>query len=71
MMFKISLSDNFFSAQESPDLCRLIGNGHFHRLKNLLESTRGNVVIRGDLDEVRKSYYLSLLTVNLTSFDIL
>lgn len=49
-------------AQESTDLCRLISDGHFHRLKNLLESTRGNVVIRGDLDEADRFVGLTVVT---------
>jgi hypothetical protein len=41
-----------FTAQESPDVCRIISPIHFRRLKGLVESTRGNVVISGQLDEV-------------------
>ncbi|KAF4453634.1 aldehyde dehydrogenase [Fusarium albosuccineum] len=38
-------------AKNSPDYSRVVNTGHFNRLKKMLDSTRGKIVLGGSMDE--------------------
>jgi len=48
--------DEFYpsGATTTPDIARIINLMHFHRLKNLLDSTSGTIAFGGQTDESRK-----------------
>jgi beta-apo-4'-carotenal oxygenase len=51
----IQALNRFFpeGAAKSPDLSRIINNRHFHRIKGLLENSKGTVLYGGEMDESR------------------
>ncbi|KAG1775564.1 Aldehyde/histidinol dehydrogenase [Suillus placidus] len=48
--------DEFYpsGATTTPDISHIISPAHFHRLKNLLDSTSGTIAFGGQTDELRK-----------------
>jgi len=38
-------------AKASPDLCRIVNARHFHRIKKMLDETKGKIVMGGSMDE--------------------
>jgi len=59
---KILIKRFFFIAKTSSDLCRIININQFKRLAKLLSETRGNVAIRGDIDEETRFIGLTVVT---------
>ncbi|KAF5494393.1 Beta-apo-4'-carotenal oxygenase [Colletotrichum siamense] len=53
-------------AKESPDFCRIINAQHFDRMKNMLDSTRGQKVLGGDTD--RNDLYIEPTAVLVDDF---
>lgn len=39
------------SAKQSPDYSRIINKRHFQRLKSMLDNSKGEILLRGTLDE--------------------
>lgn len=54
-------------AKESPDYSRIINKGHFHRLKSMLENSKGKVLLGGSMDE--KELFIEPTVVQVDSMD--
>lgn len=54
--YHICRHDEFYpsGATTTPDISHIISLAHFHRLKNLLDSTSGTIAFGGQTDESRK-----------------
>jgi len=57
--------------QESQDLCRIVNERHFSRLKRLLDTTSGNIATGGRSDEKDKYIDLTVLTNVSTNDDVM
>ncbi len=49
---KIAIKDFYPTGQKaSPDFGRIVNNRHFHRIKKLVDESRGKILIGGEMDE--------------------
>jgi beta-apo-4'-carotenal oxygenase len=48
----------------SPDYGRIVNNRHFHRIKKMLDDTKGKIVIGGEVDESQNFIDLTVVIVN-------
>ncbi|KAK2753059.1 hypothetical protein FQN55_005019 [Onygenales sp. PD_40] len=51
----------------SPDYCRIINDGAFHRIKGMLDSTKGKILLGGTMDE--KERFIEPTVVQVDSVD--
>lgn len=64
------VTEDFFGTnrETSPDLCRIVNDRHWQRLKRILDSTKGNIAMSGKTLEDEKFIDLHVIT-NVTAED--
>lgn len=61
---KIAMKEFFPQGQKaSPDYARIVNNRHFHRIKKMLDETRGKILVGGQVDEAENFIELTLVQV--------
>ncbi|KAL1953415.1 hypothetical protein VTO42DRAFT_2854 [Malbranchea cinnamomea] len=66
--FKIALREYYPNgAKNSPDYCCLINEGHFRRVKSLIDSTNGKILAGGEMDE--KERFIEPTIIQIDSVD--
>lgn len=58
--------DEFYpqGAKASPDYARIINEGHFNKLKSMIDSSKGKILLGGTMDEKEKFIEPTLVEVN-------
>lgn len=54
-------------AKDSPDYSRIVNEGHFQRLKSMLDNTKGKILMGGTMDE--KALFIEPTVVQVDSID--
>lgn len=61
---KIAVKEFFPNGQKaSPDYARIVNNRHFHRIKKMLDDTRGKIIVGGEMDESENFMELTIVQV--------
>ncbi|KAG9238085.1 Aldehyde/histidinol dehydrogenase [Amylocarpus encephaloides] len=62
---QIAMKEFFPKGQKaSPDFSRIINNRHFHRIKKMLDDTKGRIIIGGEMDESENFIELTVVLVD-------
>ncbi|KAH8596477.1 Aldehyde/histidinol dehydrogenase [Bisporella sp. PMI_857] len=48
----------------SPDFARIVNNRHFHRIKKMLDESRGKILLGGEVDEAENYIDITVVQVN-------
>lgn len=61
---KITMKEFFpDGVKKSPDFARIVNNRHFHRIKKMLDGTRGKILFGGDIDESENYIGITVIQV--------
>ncbi|KAF8864936.1 aldehyde dehydrogenase [Acephala macrosclerotiorum] len=61
---EIAIKEFFPKGQKaSPDFARIVNNRHFHRIKKMLDETRGKILVGGEMDEAENFIELTVVQV--------
>lgn len=62
---KIALKEFYPNGQKSsPDYARIVNNRHFHRIKKMVDDSKGKILIGGEMDEAENFIELTIVQVN-------
>jgi beta-apo-4'-carotenal oxygenase len=62
---KIAMKEYYPSGTKtSPDYARIVNNRHFHRIKKMLDDTKGKILIGGEVDESQNYIDITVVEVN-------
>jgi beta-apo-4'-carotenal oxygenase len=62
---KIALKEFYPNGtKSSPDYARIVNNRHFHRIKKMLDDTRGKILIGGEVDESQNYIDITVVQVD-------
>ncbi|EHL00068.1 putative Aldehyde dehydrogenase, dimeric NADP-preferring [Glarea lozoyensis 74030] len=64
---KIAMAEFFPKGQKlSPDFARIVNNRHFHRIKKMVDDSKGKILIGGEMDESENFIEITVVQVNDT-----
>lgn len=58
-------------AKESPDYSRIINEGHFHKLKSMIDNSKGKILVGGTMDEKERFIEPTIVEVDSTEDSLL
>lgn len=62
---KIALKEFYPNGQkQSPDYARIVNNRHFHRIKKMVDDSRGKILIGGEMDEAKNFIEITVVQVD-------
>jgi beta-apo-4'-carotenal oxygenase len=62
---KIALKEFYPNGQKSsPDYARIVNNRHFHRIKKMVDESKGKILIGGEMDESENYIEMTFVQVN-------
>jgi beta-apo-4'-carotenal oxygenase len=61
---KIAMAEFFPKGQKVADFARIVNNRHFHRIKKMVDDSKGKILIGGEMDESENFIEITVVQVN-------